>query len=183
MEHNAIRRFDSVGVPSPGTFAAMLDVRALANMILDEADRQRIPITNMAINKIAYFVHCDYLLENKQPLVKAKIEAWQHGPVFREVYHEFKSAGDAPIRTRAKKVDPISGEVITAESEMGDNESTYVRGLIDRYLGFSAAYLRALSHIEGGPWHQVWGHDGKSNPGMRITDELICKFHSTGVRQ
>ena len=46
----------------------MLDVRALANFILDKADERGISITNMALNKIAYFVHCDYLIEKSDPL-------------------------------------------------------------------------------------------------------------------
>jgi len=161
----------------------MLDVRALANEILDEADSQGISVTNMAVNKIVYFVHCDYLVENKQPLVRAKIEAWQHGPVFREVYHEFKKWGDAPILSRAVKVDPDTGEAIVAKATFGHNERAYIKDLINRYIGFSAAHLRAISHVEGGPWHKVWGHDGKTNPGMKITDDLIFRHYSTEARQ
>lgn len=161
----------------------MLDVRALANVILDQAEAKGLEITNMALNKIAYFVHCDYLVENKHPLVRAKIEAWQHGPVFREIYHEFKRWGDSPIHSRATRVDPCTGDVITAEVKFGDNEAKYIRDLIDRYIYFKAAQLRAISHIEGGPWHKVWGHDGKSNPGMKISDDLILENYSAGARQ
>jgi uncharacterized phage-associated protein len=161
----------------------MLDVRALGNFILDQADRDGIAITNMALNKIAYFVHCDYLLENRQPLVRAKIEAWQHGPVFREIYHEFKVWDDRPIRSRAKKVDPVSGDVMVASMTFGVGERQYIAELVRRYMGFSAAQLRAISHRDGGPWHAVWGHDGKSNPGMRITDDLILERYSSGALQ
>lgn len=161
----------------------MLDVRGLANVILDQADRKGLEITNMALNKIAYFVHCDYLLENKSPLVGAKIEAWQHGPVFREVYHEFKKWGDGVIRSRATKVDPHSGDIVTAAFKLSDQEADYIATLIDRYIYFTAAQLRAISHREGGPWHKVWGHDGQSNPGMKISNELIFEHYSSGARQ
>lgn len=162
---------------------AVLDVRAIANVILDRAERQGIEVTNMALNKIAYFVHCDYLLEKREPLISAKIEAWQHGPVFREIYHEFKRWGDAPIRSRATKVDPFSGDVGIAEVKFGNEEGQYIETLIDRYVRFSAAQLRAISHTEGGPWHVVWAHDGHSNPGMKITNELITEHYSPGARQ
>jgi uncharacterized phage-associated protein len=161
----------------------MLDVRALANVILDRADLQGLEVTNMALNKIAYFVHCDYLVESKEPLVGAKIEAWQHGPVFREIYHEFKRWGDDPIRSRATKVDPYSGEVVTAKVHFGSEEGKYIALLIDRYIRFSAAQLRAISHRDGGPWHAVWGHNGKSNPGMKISNQLILDHYSPGARQ
>jgi len=161
----------------------MLDVRAIANKVLDRADEAGLDVTNMALNKIIYFVHCDHLLERGDPLVRAKIEAWKHGPVFREVYHEFKRWGDNPIGSRAVKVDPHSGDVVLAVAHFGADEDRYICSLIDRYLYFTAAHLRAISHTEGSPWHVVWDHEGNSNPGMQITDELIKKHYSSGARQ
>jgi uncharacterized phage-associated protein len=161
----------------------MLDVRAIANVILDEADAQGLEVTNMALNKLIYFVHCDYLVEKGDPLVSAKIEAWQHGPVFREVYHEFKRWGDAAIRSRATKVDPHTGQVVTANLSFSTDELEYLKVLIGRYIRFTAAQLRAISHRKGGPWHVVWGHDGQANPGMRITNDLILEYYSSGARQ
>jgi uncharacterized phage-associated protein len=161
----------------------MIDVRALANLVLDEADAQGVAVTNMALNKVCYFVHCDYLIEKSDPLVRAKIEAWTHGPVFREVYHAFKRWGDEPIRSRATKVDATTGEVVIAHVAFGLDEAHFIKTLINRYVRFSAAYLRAISHVDGGPWHKVWGHDGRSNPGMRITDDLIRMYYSPGARQ
>jgi uncharacterized phage-associated protein len=161
----------------------MLDVRAIANIILDRADEQGLEVTNMALNKLAYFLHCDYMVEQGEPLVSAKIEAWQHGPVFREIYHEFKRWGDAPIRSRATKVDPHTGAVETASVHFGTHEAEYLRSIIDRYVRFTAAQLRAISHRKGGPWHVVWSHDGQANPGMRISNDLILRHYSSGARQ
>lgn len=161
----------------------MIDVRALANVILDLADSRGVHVTNMGLNKVAYFVHCDHLIEKSEPLVKAKIEAWQHGPVFREVYHEFKRWGDEPIKSRATKVNPETGEVDLATASLTNEQMSYLSVLVARYVDFSAAYLRAISHAEEGPWAKVWGHDGNTNPGMRITDELIRQHYSPGARQ
>ena len=169
-------------VPDTASEAGMIDVRALANAILDEADARSVEVTNMALNKIAYFVHCDYLVEKSQPLVGAKIEAWQHGPVFREIYHEFKRWGDEPVRSRAVKIDPETGEPKLAQASLTRDERDYLALLIDRYVRFSAAYLRAISHADGGPWRRVWGHDGRANPGMKISNELIKTHYSSGVR-
>lgn len=160
----------------------MIDVRGLANFVLDIADRKEADVSNMALNKILYFVHCDYLLEKRLPLVSAKIEAWEHGPVFREVYHEFKKWVDQPIKGRATRVDPDSGEVVLAEADFG-NEAEYLKELVDRYITFSAAHLRAISHRVGGPWHEVWGHDGRTNPGMKISNEIITENYARGARQ
>lgn len=163
--------------------SSVLDARAVANLALDVADARGIDVTNMALNKIVYFMHCDYLIEQKEPLVSAKIEAWQHGPVFREVYHGFKGWGESAIRGRATKVDPESGEVIKADVHYAADQKEYLVQLVNRYIEFTAAQLRAISHREGGPWHKVWGHDGRTNPGMKITNELIAESYSSGARQ
>jgi uncharacterized phage-associated protein len=161
----------------------MLDVRAIANFVLDFAETANVAVTNMALNKIVYFVHCDYLIEQNEPLVSAKIEAWQHGPVFREIYHEFKRWHDKPIKSRATKVDPVTGEVKIASLTFGTQEKEYLRLLIGRYMQFTAAQLRAISHSEGSPWDVVWGHEGNANPGMKISNEIIKENYSPEVSQ
>ena len=161
----------------------MLDVRALANFILDRADELNVGVTNMALNKLVYFVHCDVLIETGDPLVTAKIEAWQHGPVFRELYHEFKRWGDKPIAGRANKVSPFTGEVEVATVVFGSIENEKMKAIIDRYIHFSAAHLRALSHVPDGPWDKVWRHAGRANPGMQIANDLIKELYQTRVTQ
>jgi uncharacterized phage-associated protein len=168
---------------SPDAGLAMFDVRSVANFVLDEADKCGVEVTNMALNKLVYFMHCDFLLERKSPLVGAKIEAWKHGPVFREVYHEFKRWGDEPIRGRANRVDPHSGEVIRAKLELDGSDADFLGDLVKRYIVFTASQLRAFSHREGGPWAKVWGHDGNANVGMKIGNELIVEFYEPEVRQ
>lgn len=167
----------------PGMGKAVLDVRAIANFALDVADKCGVDVTNMALNKIVYFVHCDYLLEKGEFLVSAKIEAWQHGPVFREIYHEFKKWGEASIKSRALKVNPNTGVLEKASVSFSSDEADDIARIVKRYIRFSAAQLRAISHREGGPWAYVWGHDGKTNPGMRITNEIILNLYSPGVKQ
>ena len=182
MEHVVTTNNVAAGTSS-GVCLAVFDVRSIANFVLDEADRRGVEMTNMALNKIVYFMHCDFLLERQAPLVGAKIEAWKHGPVFREVYHEFKRWSDEPIRGRANRVDPHSGEVVKANLELDADDSAFLTALVDRYIVFTASQLRALSHREGGPWAKVWGHDGNANVGMKIGNDLISEFYKPEVLQ
>jgi uncharacterized phage-associated protein len=174
--HTPSRAFSDVGL-------AVFDVRGIANFVLDEADSRGVEVTNMALNKIVYFMHCDFLLERQSPLVRAKIEAWKHGPVFREVYHEFKRWSDEPIRGRANRVDPHSGEVIRAKLDLDPEDSAFLSMLVKRYIIFTASQLRAFSHRDGGPWAKVWGHDGNANVGMKIGNDLILEFYKPEVLQ
>lgn len=159
------------------------DVRAIANFVLDVASKQGIPVTNMAMNKIVYFLYVDYLLKFRRPFAKAKIEAWEHGPVFREIYSSFKNFADQPIQRRATRTDPATGETVNCSTAFTHDELELLESTAAQLVKFSASRLRALSHAEGGPWHRVWNHEGDTNVGMQITDELILNCVSMSWRQ
>ena len=158
------------------------DVRSVANLVLDFASRENTKVTNITINKIVFFLHGWYLAKNNAPLVTAKIEAWNYGPVFRELYWEFKDFGAEPITARAMRRNPATAarEVCADKFNLADLE--FLRPLIEKYLGFSAGKLVELSHEIGAPWDQVFNHAGESNPGMRISDEIIREFFGKQTR-
>ncbi|MDI7773962.1 type II toxin-antitoxin system antitoxin SocA domain-containing protein [Asticcacaulis sp. EMRT-3] len=158
------------------------DVRAVANFVLDLADKLEQPVTNMHINKIVYFLHADYLVAFDAPLVTAKIEAWTHGPVFRELYREFKDSGESKITKRATYLDPITGEKRKAECSFHEEEEKFLVDLVKRYVLLSASALRSHSHIENGPWDKVWNHEGRANASMRISDQSIKDWYGRTVR-
>lgn len=160
-------------------------VRGLANWILDLADRFSHPITNMALNKLAFFSYEKVLLEDYALLTEAKIEAWEHGPVFREIYHAFKSSGDSPIETRVEFYSVDTGKAELAQVNF-DNELAFkLEEFLAPLLPLRGSRLRNMSHITDGAWHRVWCHDGYANPGMEITPEIILtaareRDHSNG---
>ena len=85
--------------------------KAIANLILEVAAEIGVPATNLSINKVAYFAHGSYLAKYGIPLIDAKIEAWEYGPVFREIYHEFKKCGRGPIGYFARDLNLDTGEL------------------------------------------------------------------------
>lgn len=157
----------------------MYDVRALANWVLDEGARRGVSISNMSLNKIVYFVVENALIDRGELLTDAKIEAWEHGPVFRELYHEFKKFGDGPIASRAMKFDINSRCMVVASQEFDPQDETLFHSVLDDYIHLSASHLRALSHRQGGPWDRVWWHEGTINPGMEISAEVILAAHTS----
>src|SRR5436853_5755481 len=98
-------------------------IRGLANWILDFADEVEIDITNMALNKLAFFAYEAYLLRKRTILTNAKIEAWEHGPVFREIYQDFKAWGDKPIRGRCSFYSVETDAVETPKLVLPDEEN------------------------------------------------------------
>jgi len=160
----------------------MVDPRALANFLLDIADREGVPLTNLALNKIAYFVHGHYIAKFDKPLIDAKIEAWQYGPVFREIYHQFKVFNKSPISSRAKAVDLCTGDYHILTYCFEQNEYEFLVEAAMPFIHMRPSALVDLSHAPGGPWHQAWFYDGDVNPGMQITDESIKSYFAPKIR-
>lgn len=148
-------------------------IRALANWILDYADSQELQITNMALNKLIYFSYEFALINHNRKLTGAKIEAWEHGPVFREVYRSFKHHGDKFIDDRASIFSPSKNTVEIVKPELDSADQKIVSSAIEHLANLPASILREISHADGGAWSRVWYHDDKTNPGMQITDEII----------
>lgn len=149
------------------------DVRAIANLVIDLAEEKEVAVSNLSINKIVYFLHEAFLLKYKKPLVTAKIEAWDHGPVFRELYHQFKVFGKEKITNKATKLDPVTGGRVTPLLDLSSSERWFLRGVCIRLLEMPPGRLVAISHELDGPWHRARFGNGGYNPGVQITDELI----------
>ncbi|PWG02622.1 Panacea domain-containing protein [Sphingosinicella humi] len=137
----------------------------------------------MALNKIIYFIVEKALIERGELLTAAKIEAWEHGPVFREIYHSFKCHGDGPITSRAHKFDSATRSMVEAKELFGHDDEELFDEALDSYLHLTASQLRALSHQSGSPWHRVWWHEGRFNPGMEISIETIHESFSQEAKQ
>jgi uncharacterized phage-associated protein len=149
------------------------DVRVVANYTLKEASAVGVKMTNLHLNKSLFFMHVDFLREHGLPLVSAKIEAWEYGPVFREIYNQFKPYGREPIRSFAKRVDFDSGEKVDAWDELPSTDLQHIQELALFYARIPAGLLVDLSHATGGAWDCVWNESGDINAGMEITEEII----------
>jgi uncharacterized phage-associated protein len=158
------------------------DVRGVANFVLDFAESEGAIMSNLAINKIVFFLHAYFLVQFGRPLVSAKIEAWDYGPVFRELYREFKSFGDQPIAGRAGRISPENGRREVCTYDFSEDEQTFLRILARKYVQLSAGALVAMSHERGGPWDQVWNHAKLTNASMCISNEIIKAWYDKAAR-
>lgn len=158
------------------------DPRDVANLVVKIAGEVGVTTSNLAINKIVYFVHGNYLARFAEPLVDATIEAWQYGPVFREIYHSFKNCGDGPIRQMAARVDPSDGTRKIFIAAIPEERSNLVHKLIKDYLAIKPSMLVNMSHVEDGPWHDAWYYEGSVNPGMSISNEAIQQHFARQMR-
>ena len=155
-------------------------VRGLANWILDYADSVGARHTNMGINKLVFFAVEALLLRHHRLLTNAKIEAWEHGPVFREIYQSFRRFGDKPITGRAAFYSVRSGEMEEAIVHLDDLDAAAIRDALSQLIHRSASELRSLSHLPHSAWSRVWWYEGHANPGMEISPAILLDVANGG---
>ena len=165
----AIRgRFSKVSLEIKG-----YDIRAIGNWVLDYLSELHLSASNMSLNKLLYFIFERSIIERGILLTPARVEAWDHGPVFREIYHAVKNNDDNPISTRIPKYSIRDRELIEAREQFDLEDIVFFRSVIDDYKGFTASRLRRISHRVDGPWERVWRSANPVNPGMVISVEMI----------
>ena len=74
----------------------------ICNNVLKRAKSENIKVTPMKLQKLLYFVSCEYVKATGTELLSEHFEVWQFGPVLPSVYNEFKSFHSSPITTFAK---------------------------------------------------------------------------------
>ena len=152
------------------------DPRSIANLLLDEADRLAIAVTNLSLQKLLYFAHGLSLIEDGKPLMSGYFEAWQHGPVHPLVYRAFKNAGRKPIWFRGKGVDVLTGQ--SRELPVIDNPQAlrFILKVLIAYGRLSPSSLIDVTHAKDGPWDFIVGKSRHSVVlGMRIPDDVISE--------
>lgn len=170
---------------SPIMSSPPYDPRAVANLMLDEADRVGRAISNLALQKLLYFAHGVFLIELKQPLVSGYFEAWQYGPVHPAVYQAFKAAGPEPIRFRATRQEVMTG----ARAEIAPPTSLDVIRTIcsamHSYGRLTPGRLVEISHAKNAPWHFIVDNSRTTEAfSLRIPDDVIIarfKHHKVSV--
>jgi uncharacterized phage-associated protein len=161
------------------------DPRSIANLMLDEADLSGIRLKNLALQKLLYFAHAIFLIEQKRPLVSGYFEAWKYGPVHPAVYQAFKAAGPEAITFRAERVHPATGARTQIPPPEDPAVRRHVAGIMHSYGRMTAGRLVDISHAKGAPWEFIVNKGRTSLAfGLRISDDVILerfKHHKVSV--
>lgn len=152
-----------------------IDVRAIANWFIKRFSQSRRSVTNLSLNKIVYLAVERALVERSMLLSSAKIEAWNYGPVFREIYHEKKSDGADPIAQTITRFDLSSRSFIEAHFDFSKEDVEFLEGIFSDYGALRAGRLVDITHAKGSPWHFVWSNSKAVNFGMEISRDIILK--------
>lgn len=124
------------------------------------------PMTNMRLQKLLYYAQGWALAGRNEELFDGQIQAWQHGPVVREVYSKFKAFG--------------AGVIPEAEASESDDLSDKDRAFLEWVWGghgkYSAAELRRRTHAEP-PWKNARGDMPEEAPSQaEISREALREY-------
>ena len=70
-------------------------------------------ISNLKMQKLLYYAQGHFLATYQKPLFNDKIEAWEYGPVVKNVYDSFKKYGKLAIDF--KELDNFKSDIYTEE--------------------------------------------------------------------
>lgn len=129
-------------------------------------------ITQLELQKLLYLAQMIHLGEYGSPIVAARFEAWEYGPVNRALYDETKRYGaDVLISSN------VPGNPRAIVEKTHKEVLDYV---INRLSKMTAAELIQITHLEDGAWHKTF------NPLYRdrdIPDRLIKAEYTERLRQ
>lgn len=106
------------------------------------------PISNLKLQKLLYYAQGCNLALTDTPLFNEDFEAWEHGPVIPEIYHEYKQFG----RNGIVFDEIIDMDLFTQET------SNILESVYNTFGQYSAWKLREMTHQET-PWIETNKND------------------------
>lgn len=144
----------------------MANSRIVANQFLTLAAQQGRALTQMQVLKLVYIAHGWNLALLGRPLIDERVEAWQYGPVIRELYNGMRQFGGRAVTgllpltpgDRAEDLDPQQVHLVNEVYRL--------------YGHMNGIKLSQITHARNTPWEQTYspGAFGTEIPMDLITD-------------
>jgi uncharacterized phage-associated protein len=147
----------------------MATAKQVANYILwlsDDSDSGEL-ISNLKLQKLLYYCQGFHLAMFDQPLFPNEIQAWQHGPVVKEIYQLFQGQGAIAA--------PNDADRKNAVDSLTDDQKEMIDNVYNLYGQFSAWRLREMTHQEA-PWVESY-QEGVLN--KVIPNQLMKDYFKT----
>jgi uncharacterized phage-associated protein len=136
----------------------------VANYIVNYCIAKGMPISNLKLQKIMYYVQAAFLVEkNGRCAFNEPIVAWRYGPVVEGVYNKFKKHLDRPIEASSTGLDipnihmTKEGRIIVgrkndnSQIEINDEDKVQINNVVDKLIKKNAFELVKTTHEED-PW-------------------------------
>lgn len=115
--------------------------------------------SNLVLNKLLYYCELFYRVFNNKKLFESPCGAWEHGPVYGQIYYEYKSFEN----------NAISNEVFDDEIEIKEDEKALIDKIIEYFGIYSGKVLSFFTHEED-PWKEAIDSGSKFLDDDKITE-------------
>lgn len=130
----------------------------LCNNILFRANKDKLKVTPMKLQKIMYYVCRDYVRSTGELPVSEQFEVWPYGPVLPSVYNEFKGFKDKPITSYA--CDALGKAAMVKES-VNPELSRILDDVWHKYKRKTGIELSKMTHQDSSGWYKAYS-EGRS---------------------
>lgn len=120
-------------------------IELVARYILNKA----VEITPLALQKLLYFSQAFFNALYHEPLFLDDCQAWAHGPVYPDIYYQYKEFGYNPIEKALPEDDSDFTELTT-------KELNFLDAIVDIFGMYSGQTLSRITHSER-PWIEARG--------------------------
>ena len=124
----------------------MININQLCDYIITKISASGETMSNLKLQKLAYYADAWYLAFFDEKLVDEGFQAWIHGPVSRAIYNRFSSTKS------------LYSDITIADCTPGFDLSSipaaaaaHIDGVLEFYGAFSGAQLEDMTHKEE-PW-------------------------------
>lgn len=132
-------------------FKGKYTARDVANYIVKECSDHDLSITNLQLQKILYYIQVHFLQNENRALFSDDIEAWQFGPVVRDVYDQYSTFGSMDLY-----------EIETPDVDLTEDEQRVIMDITRKKLKLRTWQLVEETHEEGRAWARIY-KDGIGN--------------------
>ena len=115
-------------------------------------------LTNLKLQKLLYYAQAWHLALEDEPLFDGEFQAWVHGPVNPDTYHQFKGFRWTGITTEVEK------------PELPEKVKTFLDEIIDVFGSETAVSLELMTHEED-PWLDARGDLDPTEPSNAVIPE------------
>lgn len=133
----------------------------VANEFLRIWEAKVIPV-QMKLQKLTYIAHGWSLAINDKPLVEDEtVQAWDNGPVFKNLWNSIRDNGYEPRRGFIQIKDDSGNP---PKNTLSITDRDLIKAVWDRYGDYTAHQLSEMTHLPATPWTHAYLSGGRNAP-------------------
>lgn len=107
------------------------------------------PMTPKRLQKLCYYAQAWYLVFHDRRLFNNEFQAWVHGPVCPELYHEYKEYGFNEIPSQKKLPKSIDGDTYKFLCEVYNSYGEFTGDQLEELTHNEEPWIRARGDLKG----------------------------------